>query len=123
MGEKLGQKAAFPFEQIHQRMGGIPSSWTNHDGLIKREYAAIKLRVPDSGEKWLDEMIKKANRRDTACAAMHSIISDSEHRKHLLMDSMSRHFNPEELSIEGFLVKKAYKYADELLKQENQTEQ
>ena len=30
-------------------------------GLTKREYAAILLRVPDSGEEWLDKMIEKSN--------------------------------------------------------------
>lgn len=30
-------------------------------GFTKREYAAILLRVPDSGEQWLDDMIKKSH--------------------------------------------------------------
>lgn len=32
------------------------------NGLSCREYAAIHLRIPDSGTEWLDEMIRKANK-------------------------------------------------------------
>ena len=35
-----------------------------------REYAAIKLRVPDSGTDWLDEMIRKSVRDELAAKAM-----------------------------------------------------
>jgi hypothetical protein len=36
------------------------------NGLTKREYAAINLRVADSGLKWLDAMIKESRYRDIA---------------------------------------------------------
>lgn len=32
----------------------------NGFGFTKREYAAILLRVPDSGQDWLDLMIRKS---------------------------------------------------------------
>lgn len=32
-----------------------------HPGLSAKEYAAIQLREPSSGTKWLDEMILRAN--------------------------------------------------------------
>ena len=32
----------------------------NGSGFTKREYAAILLRVPQSGSDWLDEMIQKS---------------------------------------------------------------
>ncbi len=35
-------------------------------GFTKRQYAAIKLKVPGSGLDWLDEMIIKARRDDLA---------------------------------------------------------
>lgn len=35
-------------------------------GLSLRQYAAIKLRVPDSGTDWLDDMILEARRMDYA---------------------------------------------------------
>jgi len=38
-----------------------------------RQYAAIKLRVPDSGEEWLDDMIRKSLRDEFAGKAMASI--------------------------------------------------
>lgn len=34
-----------------------------HPGLSAKEYAAIQLREPSSGTKWLDEMISRANER------------------------------------------------------------
>ncbi len=33
-------------------------------GMTLRQYAAIKLRVPDSGTDWLDEMIVKSRNFD-----------------------------------------------------------
>jgi len=38
--------------------------------MNKRMYAAIKLRVPDSGEKWLDDMIRQSLRDEFATAAL-----------------------------------------------------
>lgn len=35
-----------------------------------REYAAIQLRVPDSGTEWLDAMIRKSNRAEFMRAAL-----------------------------------------------------
>jgi hypothetical protein len=33
-------------------------------GMTLRQYAAIKLKVPDSGTDWLDDMIRKSNEFD-----------------------------------------------------------
>jgi hypothetical protein len=39
------------------------SDYDNSDaGMTLRQYAAIKLCVPDSGTDWLDEMIRRAQR-------------------------------------------------------------
>lgn len=43
-------------------------------GMTLREYAAIKLRVPDSGTDWLDEMIRKSVRDEFAAKAMQSLL-------------------------------------------------
>lgn len=43
-----------------------PSGW----GWSRREHAAIQLRVPDSGQPWLDDMIRQARRMDAAQEAM-----------------------------------------------------
>jgi len=40
------------------------------DGMTLRQYAAIKLKVPDSGLDWLDEMIVKAKRMEIAGQAV-----------------------------------------------------
>lgn len=39
-------------------------------GMTKREHAAITMRVPNSGDEHIDAMIRQANRRDAAVAAM-----------------------------------------------------
>lgn len=43
-------------------------------GMTKREHAAITLRVPNSGDEELDAMIRQANRRDAAVAAMQGLM-------------------------------------------------
>lgn len=45
-------------------------------GMTLRQYAAIKLRIPDSGTDWLDRMIAKAKRDDLAAQAMQGLLSD-----------------------------------------------
>jgi hypothetical protein len=44
-------------------------------GVTLRQYAAIKLRVPESGTDWLDDMIRKSNRDYFAAAAMRGLLS------------------------------------------------
>lgn len=44
-------------------------------GMSLRQYAAIKLRVPNSGTEWLDEMICTSLRDDLAAKAMQAIWS------------------------------------------------
>lgn len=39
-------------------------------GMTLRQYAAIKLRVPNSGTDWLDEMIRTSLRDEFAAKAM-----------------------------------------------------
>lgn len=41
-----------------------------HKGMTLRQYAAIKLKVPDSGEDWLDAMITKSLLNDFAANAL-----------------------------------------------------
>ena len=56
--------AAFP-------MGYHPEgNNADHFGMTLRQYAAIKLRVPESGTDWLDDMIRKSNRDYFAAAAL-----------------------------------------------------
>ena len=43
-------------------------------GLTRRQYACIKLKVPDSGLDWLDELIEKSLLNDFAGQAMAAIL-------------------------------------------------
>ena len=54
MTEKSDGCRAFPRTETYTHGGD--------SGMSLRVYAAIKLRVPDSGAPWLDEMIQKSNR-------------------------------------------------------------
>ncbi len=53
---------------------GGPAFPSNRDmrygGMTLRQYAAIKLRVPNSGTDWLDEMILTSLRDDLAAKAV-----------------------------------------------------
>ena len=53
------------------------------DGMTLRQYAAIKLRVPNSGTDWLDEMIRTSLRDDLAAKAMQGYLSNSWQAKEL----------------------------------------
>lgn len=46
------------------------------DGMTLRQYAAIKLRVPNSGTDWLDAMIVEAKRDELAAKAMQAYFTD-----------------------------------------------
>ena len=43
-------------------------------GMTMRQYAAIHLRVPNSGADWLDDMIAEAREMDSAERAMQGLI-------------------------------------------------
>jgi hypothetical protein len=51
---------------------GMPSPYGN--GMTLRQYAAIHLKVPNSGDEWLDEMIAASVRNDLAAKAMPSFL-------------------------------------------------
>lgn len=70
MSTKDDGGAAFP---VANSMGDICL------GMSLRAYAAIKLRVPDSGIDWLDEMILKAKRDELAAAALQGLLSTGVH--------------------------------------------
>ena len=48
------------------------------EGMNLRQYAAIKLRVPNSGTDWLDAMIVEAKRDELAAKAMQSYLLDKD---------------------------------------------
>lgn len=52
--------------------GNVPAP----SGMTLRQYAAIKLRVPNSGTPWLDEMICENRRMDLAGQALAGLVID-----------------------------------------------
>lgn len=52
---------AFPFGQVSE-ITGQPINGYFAPGMTLRQYAAIKLKVPDSGTGWLDDMIRESLR-------------------------------------------------------------
>ena len=50
---------AFP---LHNH--GVQTLGLHITGMTLRQYAAIHLKVPNSGMDWLDEMIEEANKLD-----------------------------------------------------------
>lgn len=48
-------------------------------GMTLRQYAAIKLRVPNSGTDWLDEMIRESLRDELAGKAMQGMAGSSSY--------------------------------------------
>jgi len=62
---------AFPGEQGETLEGTWNQTWCS--GMTLQAYAAIELRIPDSGLSWLDKMIAKAERRDIAVKAVQGL--------------------------------------------------
>jgi hypothetical protein len=69
------------------------------EGMTLRQYAAIKLKVPDSGTDWLDDMICKSQRDDFAAKAMQGMLAcrpgsirvdDDANRAYKMADAMLR---------------------------------
>lgn len=47
-------------------------------GMTLREYAAIKLKVPSSGNEWLDNMIIESRCADFAAKALQGMLADPD---------------------------------------------
>lgn len=64
MSERDDGGPAFPVPvAMAEQVGAMHSEL---QGMSVRTYAAITLRVPDSGQPWLDDMIREARRMDAA---------------------------------------------------------
>ncbi|MDV7391885.1 hypothetical protein RZS08_11045 [Arthrospira platensis SPKY1] len=74
-------------------------------GMTLRQYAAIHLKVPNSGTDWLDEMIVESNRNELAARAMQGYASDPDWRSDM---------GPTETAFA------AYRQADDMLKAREQ---
>lgn len=54
---------------------GTGRLWAATHGMTLREYACIKLKIPDTGHEWLDGLIQKSLLNDFAAKAMQGILS------------------------------------------------
>ena len=95
-------KPAFP----HKYSNG---GW-HEPGMTLRQYAAIKLRAPNSGTEWLDDMIRQAKRDEFAGQAMDALMNTVEEDDQVAasqdLPTVCRAFS-----------KQAYEIADAMLKQ------
>lgn len=64
--------SAFPVNTSNE---GAAGAYMPEPGMTIRQYAAIKLRVPDSGEEWLDDMIRQSLRDEFAGKAMQAMLA------------------------------------------------
>lgn len=87
---------AFPTYPIH----GTPHN-PESDGMTLRQYAAIKLRVPESGDDWLDDMIRKSLRDEFAAKAVQGMLA---------------YPHPDQASDEYMYARDAYVLADAMLR-------
>ena len=68
-----------------------PAGIQHNDGMTLRQYAAIKLCVPDSGLPWLDEMIVQSNRERLAAAALPALVTAAIEFDHVKWDATAQH--------------------------------
>lgn len=73
---------------------------TEQTGMNLRQYACIKLGVSESGNKELDDLIIKSNRKKYATILLQELITDPEMNKRVPIKD---------------LVKKSFKVADEMI--------
>lgn len=56
--------------------GEVADAFAHFGGMTLRQYAAIHMRVPNSGDDWLDDMIREAQRNELAAKAMQGFAAD-----------------------------------------------
>lgn len=85
-------------------------------GKSLRQHASIRLRVPNSGLDWLDEMIRQSLRNEFAGQAMVGLLAalSTEHAWGGLTEAMSEQGVPRGRP-EWTIAKAAYDYADAML--------
>jgi hypothetical protein len=57
-------------------------NWRGEKGMTLRQYAAIKLKVPDSGTDWLDDMIRESQCDYFAAKAMQGFMANKANPMH-----------------------------------------
>lgn len=77
MAEKPGSEPAYPIVATNFINNGLETNLIP-GYLTRRQNAAIQLQVPESGEPWLDDMIRRARRLDFVKAAMQGLCANQE---------------------------------------------
>jgi hypothetical protein len=90
--------------------GGPARPIPGHTGMSLRHYAAIHLKVPNSGIPWLDKMIVKSQYSDFAGQALQGIVAGLETPDHGVAD------NPDALDFVQDYAKAAYLIANTMTK-------
>ena len=72
-----GAAFARPHSQIPAADGKEWGEQDAQDGMSLRVYACIKLKVPETGIDWLDEIIAKAEKRDLAGMALQGMMANT----------------------------------------------
>lgn len=85
-----------------------------HGGMTLRQYAAIHLRVPNSGDDWLDDMIREAQRNDFAAKAMQGVLSNSDNGGGSIEPMLTFLIDPARDGCE-WVARVAYRIADAML--------
>jgi hypothetical protein len=75
---------AFPQHLLDTKSssGIVTSDEMDCAGMTLRQYAAIPLKVPESGLDWLDAMIRESKRDDFAAKAMQGMAGSNAYCKH-----------------------------------------
>ena len=93
-------------------------------GMTLRQYAAIHLKVPNSGTDWLDEMIEQANKIDPKGKQKGTLfVADLEMRDYFAakaMHSIVTHQNCPKVFDENIVAVFSYQMADAMLKAREQ---
>ena len=76
--ERIDGGPAFPTTKVNPDIVPKPAVIPDRPGMSLRAYAAIKLRVPESGIDWLDGMIERSRRDDLAGQALQGLVATNE---------------------------------------------
>lgn len=113
MSERNDGGPAYPIPCQDDRDCG-PRFENGYGGMSLRQYAAIRLRVPDSGTDWLDDMIKQSLRTDLAAKTLVALLIEPPWNEgaEAAVNAFSKHL---ECSAEERYARVAYIFADHVL--------
>ena len=84
-----------PLNQVWSQHNPTEKRWQNWLNCNLRQYAAIKLKVPNSGIDWLDVMIVESLRDDIAAKALvHPPLIDTSNSAYAIPDTNSSASGP-----------------------------